>query len=203
MNVICGNLRNLRTIKKDVTRLCGEHKSISTAGKTAGVQGTQRSCLMKTKRFFLFGLLAVLLALGLVLAGCGDDEDDPVAKSVTITGIPDNAFTGASSVSVWLIADMTEENSSPVALRSGNISEGTLTVALTVPTNGTYESNTRWTGSGSYYVGLLPIINGSISSDDAYVYVGEGGQAPAQVAFADATATVSLAFTSFLAFSGE
>jgi hypothetical protein len=41
---ICGHiepahLRNLWTIKKDVIRLCGEHKSISTAGKTAGVQG--------------------------------------------------------------------------------------------------------------------------------------------------------------------
>jgi hypothetical protein len=30
---------------------------------------------MKTKRFFLFGLPVVLLALGLVLAGCGGDDD--------------------------------------------------------------------------------------------------------------------------------
>jgi hypothetical protein len=29
---------------------------------------------MKTKRFFTLGLLVVLLALGLVLAGCGDDD---------------------------------------------------------------------------------------------------------------------------------
>jgi hypothetical protein len=31
---------------------------------------------MKTKRFFLFGLLAVLLATGLVLTGCGGDDGD-------------------------------------------------------------------------------------------------------------------------------
>jgi hypothetical protein len=37
-----------------------------------GTQKPQRSFLMKTKRFFLFGLPAVLLALGLVLAGCDD-----------------------------------------------------------------------------------------------------------------------------------
>jgi hypothetical protein len=37
-----------------------------------GTQKPQRSFFMKTKRFFLFGLPAVLLALGLVLAGCDD-----------------------------------------------------------------------------------------------------------------------------------
>jgi hypothetical protein len=47
----------------------GEHKSIF-AVKTACVQSAQRSFLVKTKRFFLFGLPAVLLAMGVVLAGC-------------------------------------------------------------------------------------------------------------------------------------
>jgi hypothetical protein len=36
----------------------------------------RRSFLMKTKRFFLFGLLAVLLATSLVLTGCGEDDGD-------------------------------------------------------------------------------------------------------------------------------
>ncbi|MDR1095526.1 MAG: hypothetical protein LBL31_03995 [Spirochaetaceae bacterium] len=163
---------------------------------------------MKTKRFSHFGLPVVLLALGLVvsaslaLAGCGDDDETPVAKSVTITGIGTDAFTGASSVFVWLMAELTD--TSPVALRSGSISEGTLSVALTVPANGTYESNTRWTGSGSYYVGLIPIVNNQMSKEGAYVYIGDGGQTPAKVAFDDATATVTLDFAHFSSFgSGD
>ncbi|MDR1231211.1 MAG: hypothetical protein LBK61_07405 [Spirochaetaceae bacterium] len=44
---------------------------------------------MKTKRFFLFGLLAVLLALGLVLVGCGDDdEEESGSATATVTGTP-------------------------------------------------------------------------------------------------------------------
>jgi hypothetical protein len=50
---------------------------------------------MKTKRFFLFGLLAVLLALALVLAGCGgDDESDD-----TDTGKITEPTTGQQTIS--------------------------------------------------------------------------------------------------------
>jgi hypothetical protein len=56
------------------------------AAKAVCAQNAQRSFLMKTKRFFLFGLLAVLLALGLVLAGCGDDDDDGGGATATISG---------------------------------------------------------------------------------------------------------------------
>jgi hypothetical protein len=45
---------------------------------------------MKTKRFFLFGLSAVLLALGLVLAGCDDGSDDDSSG----TGGGGNPFEG-------------------------------------------------------------------------------------------------------------
>jgi hypothetical protein len=58
-------------LRQGVSRARGGHKSILTAGETA-----KESFLMKTKRFFLFGLLAVLLALSLVLTGCGGDDED-------------------------------------------------------------------------------------------------------------------------------
>jgi hypothetical protein len=47
---------------------------------------------MKTKRFFIFGLPAVLLALGLVLAGCGDDDDDSSSPPDESAGL--SAFAG-------------------------------------------------------------------------------------------------------------
>jgi hypothetical protein len=147
---------------------------------------------MKTKRFFLFGLLAVLLALGLVLAGCGEEETE-VAKSVTITGINQSALTNASQVGVWLTAEIPESGQPIlVAVRYGNISNGTLSVALTVPTNGTVESNTRWTGSGSYYVILVPVNGSKIDGNNAYAYVGDTS-APAKAAFNEATVTLPFA----------
>jgi hypothetical protein len=39
--------------------------------------------LMKEKKFFVFGVTAVLLALGLTLVGCGDSEEGD-AGSLTI-----------------------------------------------------------------------------------------------------------------------
>jgi hypothetical protein len=156
---------------------------------------------MKTKRFFLFGLPAVLLAvsasltLGLVLTGCGGDDGDgdPVAKSVTITGINQNALTNANQVGVLLTAEM-PGNSTPtfVALRYGTVSGGTLSADLVVPANGTYESNTRWTGSGSYYVFLIPISGSSLDTNNVYAYVGDTS-APAKAAFNEATVTLPFA----------
>jgi hypothetical protein len=51
-------------------RLCGRHKK-STAGKTA-----KEGFSMTKNKFFMMGTLAMMLAFGLVLAGCENDADD-------------------------------------------------------------------------------------------------------------------------------
>jgi hypothetical protein len=69
------------------------------AAKAVCAQNAQRSFLMKTKRFFLFGLPAVLLAvsasltLGLVLAGCGDDDEEDGDGGGGGATLPDYAGT--------------------------------------------------------------------------------------------------------------
>jgi hypothetical protein len=125
---------------------------------------------MKTKRFLVFGLSAVLLALGLVLAGCDDGSDDDgdsgVSKSVTITNISGIAGT----CSVWVFPEIANPPAN-VALFHGTIANNTLTVALTVPQSGNpmMETERRWTGSGSFYVGLIPIVNGQYDNNNAKI----------------------------------
>jgi hypothetical protein len=56
-------------------RLCGTHKTILTAGKTA------KGYSMKKNKLFTMGTLAMMLAFGLVLAGCEIDADDKADPS--------------------------------------------------------------------------------------------------------------------------
>jgi hypothetical protein len=52
---------------------------------------------MKTKRFFLFGLPVLLLAWGLVLVGCGSDDDDGGDDGINLPGITEET-TGRATI---------------------------------------------------------------------------------------------------------
>jgi hypothetical protein len=95
--------------------------------------GNFKEVSMKTKRFFLFGLPAVLLALGLVLAGCDNGSTDSGGATATISGIPKigetltvtfSGFTPSAGDIYWVAA------SSPTGGSGDNISFGSNTYTI-------------------------------------------------------------------------
>jgi hypothetical protein len=90
------------------------------AAKAACAQDAQRGFLMKTKRFLLFGLPVVLLVLGIVLAGCDDDSDEPYdgPKSFKVTGINKTAIKANARVQI-----ISHDDDLPA---NGQVAEGTL-----------------------------------------------------------------------------
>jgi hypothetical protein len=117
-------------------------KIVPAGIKTQGVS-------MKTKRFFVFGLSAVLLALGLVLAGCptGGGDNGPgsevfiVAGSFTKTGDAGNGVVKFTLESNDAFSGTVTADSYTV---SGVLEDGDLTIRL----KGSYDPNTGiWSAS--------------------------------------------------------
>jgi hypothetical protein len=139
-------------------------------------QNAQRSFLMKTKRFFLFGLPVLLLAVSasLVLAGCGgdDEEDDPkgAVATISLAATGNNTFTLTLDGVTWndtitdlrdgdslaIIAALTWSPGSRPNVAVARTSDTVLTVTLTdVPNAGsiTLKSDDWWsedTGAGTH-----------------------------------------------------
>jgi hypothetical protein len=127
---------------------------------------TAKEFFMKTKRFFSFGLLAVLLALGLVLIGCdtdsGDENTDP--KVLEITNISQSlASKGSNGIQIGIFPAGT---TIPQAMAQAGIVAGASTTDVTLSNSAPYtctaplyaapfSSGNRWTGSGTYDVYLV------------------------------------------------
>jgi hypothetical protein len=101
----------------------------------ASIKGADVKTMAK-KRFWL-GMLAIVLALGFIGCGGGDDDGSTDPKKITVTGITGDFHT----------AMITVMNNADAAMGTGQISNGSVTVDLM-----TLSSATAWTGSGSYVV---------------------------------------------------
>jgi hypothetical protein len=155
---------------------------------------------MKNRLVFT-GLLIAVLAIGILVIGCptegggGGGGGGPsagtsgtaVAKSVKIEKI--EGFTGQAGV--WVFAELpTGGNPHPTnaAIKAGYVSGKTLSVALTVPRDNTWSTSTPWTGSGDYYVGIVPIVNNQYQNT-GWVYT-NGGSSYVKVTFDKALTTL-------------
>jgi hypothetical protein len=152
---------------------------------------------MKTKRFFLFGLPVVLLALGLVFAGCDTGGNEPYdgPKSFKVTGINKAAIKATALVQI-----ISNDNSFPAngqaAEGPGEIVSQTLSVDLHPWTSDGGPSDQSWTGTGEWTIRLKLFDN---DNSHYYDYFWKNGQK-----YAIEDAVTSLNFADFnLVHTGE
>ena len=131
--------------------------------------GSFAAAKLQAKRCSLLAIIVIAAVIGFAMTAC--DDSGPVAKSITITGIPghdgDEAMVYLSKDENYVAVGGPEE-----------ISDGSVTVPLKK-----FDDNTKdWTGSDSCYVVL------QIDSDN-YIYVVNG--MPETLGFNSATTTVA------------
>jgi hypothetical protein len=123
---------------------------------------------MKNNKFFMAGMLALMLTFGLFLAGCDNGtKEPPTAKKLTITGIDITGIDITGGVVVMLVPEI-GDNITPVAGGYGDISDGSVTIQLTnaTQTEGGFGYGAGdWTGSGEYYLLFWQSTDGSFSGN--------------------------------------
>jgi hypothetical protein len=122
-------------------------------------------------------------------------------KTIVIEGIPDDTEDTnapndtAGNGMICVFSDLNDfVNSTPRNAGIGRavIADGKITVDLTVPSNNTGVSQTKWTGNGSYYVYLMFLGTGTnYSSPRGRIYVGTGGTEPQKYNTDEAITTFS------------
>jgi hypothetical protein len=156
---------------------------------------------MKNKHFFaktnvvLAGMLAAALAFGLTFLGCENGNGtestgntDP--KTIVIEGISE--YTDQGSIRVFSdLNDIVGNVPKNAGIGYAQIADGKLTVELTVPSNNTASSQTKWTGYGSYYVYFMPYADNKYSTTTGRIYVGTGGTQPKKYNINEAVTTLS------------
>ncbi|MDR2053035.1 MAG: hypothetical protein LBP80_06450 [Treponema sp.] len=111
---------------------------------------------MKKNKLFLLGMLAALLAFGLVLAGCENDPSDSTAeKALIITGVSDSMLGQSTEIGILPVGKASSNDAvagaSGEAISLSDSAPYTVTVRLYDASN----STARWTGSGTYDVYIL------------------------------------------------
>jgi hypothetical protein len=127
-------------------------------------------------------------------SGGGNKTPEPIAKSLSITGLDSATLLDKSRVIVALIEELDPTLVIPIA--SVNSKAGSITFKLVEnETNspGTFnfdlETSPAWTGSGSYYVVLFP-SEGNLFYDPVY-------HTSAKINFGASEATTIIAFSQF------
>jgi hypothetical protein len=157
--------------------------NILTAGKTA------KDFQMKKDNFLILGMLAMVLALGLVFAGCntvGSNELYDGPKTVQITG-----YNSSQGIIVGVMNLAESADSWPPAANAQPIDGQTITYPVL-----NWEKNSEgvrepWKGTGKFFIWIQcsPPKNDSSKDGSIYVY-SVNGTNPAPVDIRDAVTTL-------------
>jgi hypothetical protein len=131
---------------------------------------------MKKSKVLWSGMLAMALAFGFVMAACDTGNGtisgrntDP--KKIVITGI--TGYTDSGSIRVFSnLNDVVNNQPRNAGVGNAKITNGTLSADLTVPSNNTGTSQTKWTGNGTYYILFIPQVDNGYSTRNGRIYVG-------------------------------
>jgi hypothetical protein len=117
---------------------------------------------MKEKKMankkYVWGMLAVILAFTMVIAGCnqdGDDDENTDPKKITITGIP-SGITGEVMIGIAIETGF-------IAVGEATSTNNSVTVSLKSADDDGYPTDNDWTGTGSFMVFLY-------IGDTEYIY---------------------------------
>jgi len=132
----------------------------------------------------LFLSLTLISAFILPITAYGQARVNKSVRIENVTGLTGKAV-------VWLFAELPSGGNEPTntAIKTGTISKGILSINLVVPKDDTIETNQRWTGTGNFYVALVPIIDIYYDTSSARIFT-NGENAPVKVPFAEALTTL-------------
>jgi len=110
------------------------------------------------------GIIALLAVIGLSFAACGGSEPE---KTISITGIPAEYLTASRRYNIFVSG----ADNKIVAMGSGQLSASTVTcdlVTILFNDNGSFNpTQNRWTGKGTFRVGLIIYMDGTNKNGNA------------------------------------
>ena len=143
------------------------------------------------KFFYIFGLFTVIAVIILSLMGCSTDiNSDNNPKSIKVENI--TGWNSYSEAGIWIFKNIPSSGyPQNTALRYGPISNNSLNFELSVPGSkgNTFESNTKWTGKGDFYIILVPVSGNTFIPSEIMVYT-DGTISPAKVTISQALTTL-------------
>jgi len=103
---------------------------------------------MANKKWFLLGMLVMVLVFGIAVVGCDDDSVNAGPKTIVIT-----EMTGKTGSVTLVVSTHYHDDDYWVAGGSGIISNNSVSIPLMTITNYSM-TNIPWAESGLYYIGF-------------------------------------------------